>query len=242
MLRIAFEFSSERIPVSSNFLFLSYIKEALNSTDPEYFRKLFYYNDKSNKITKCYTFAVLPQNYKLDNKEFVSCENSKIQLVISSPDQEFIVNLYNGILRLEEFKYKGYTVVRKNIRIIKEKVINFPEVVFTTLSPICVKNKQGKYLDLEDPEFKTELNYLANLILKNYRGVGLKKELSFYPLGMKKRVVKLHEKFLDGKFFYVNSFVGDFKLSGDVEDLNLLYKLGLSFRRSEGFGLIEVVG
>jgi len=241
-LRIVIEFSAKKVPVSSNFLFLSFIKEALNNTDPEYFKKLFFYGENSNKITKCYTYAVLHRGYKLEGDEFVASENSIIQLLVSSPDQEFIVNLYNGILGLEEFRYKTYTLVRKNIRMVKEKTISSPDAVFTTLSPICVKNKHGRYLDLEDPEFKKELNYLADLILKNYRGFGLKRELEFYPLGMKKRVVKLHEKFLGDKIFYVNSFVGDFKLSGDVEDLNLLYKLGLSFRRSEGFGLIEVVG
>jgi len=35
--------------------------------------------------------------------------------------------------------------------------------------------------------------------------------------------------------------VGVFSLKGNKQDLNDLYQLGLSFRRSEGFGLIEVV-
>lgn len=241
-MRLLIEFSAEKAPVSGNFLFLSFIKEALNNADPEYFNRLFFYGESSNKITKPYTYAVLHRGYKLEGDEFVAGENSTLQLLVSSPDLEFIVNLYNGVLGLREFRYKTYTIVRKNVRMVKEKTISSPDVVFTTLSPICVKNKQGRYLDLEEPEFKKELNYVANLILKNYRGFGLKRELEFYPLRMKKRVIKLSEKFLGDRIFYVNSFVGDFKLSGDVEDLNMIYKLGLSFRRSEGFGLIEVVG
>ncbi|MEN3042525.1 MAG: CRISPR-associated endoribonuclease Cas6, partial [Fervidobacterium sp.] len=172
-MRIMVEFCAEKLPVSSNFLFLSYIKEALMTSNYYYFKGLFYYGERHNKITKSYTYAVIPRNFYVKKDELVFNNDSRVEFILSTPDYEFVINLYNGILRIENFSYKDYRLKLKKIRVLKEKVINTEEVVFNALSPICIKNKQGKYLDIKDPEFNRELNYVANLILKNYRGYGL---------------------------------------------------------------------
>ena len=83
------------------------------------------------------------------------------------------------------------------------------------------------------------------MILNNYRGYGLKRELSFESLDMKKVVVKEplrdFKKVTNREYQYVNAFKGKFELIGDIEDLNDIYKLGIGFKRGQAFGNLDVV-
>ena len=62
---------------------------------------------------------------------------------------------------------------------------------------------------------------------------------------MRKKVVKEEiEGFKENTnkdIMYVNCYHGLFNLEGDIEDLNVLLKSGLGFRRSEGYGLFEII-
>jgi len=241
-LRIKCFFESNFIPVDYNMMFVSFIKECLKKSDEDYFNKLFYYQNKQNKKSKNYSFAIGFNNFKLDGNVFNI--GGDVIFNLTSPDLEFFVNFYNGLLKTKFFNYKEYTLKRKRVVFIKEKVIDNDEVIFKTLSPICIKDKNNNYLDIDDEKFNQELSYIADLIVKNFRGYGIKKEINFEPIDMKKRIVKLNKDFLNqnkDSYYKVNAYSGTFKLKGDVEDLNLIYQLGLSFRRNQGFGMLEVV-
>lgn len=238
-LRIKCVLETDCLPVAYNMMFVSLIKECLKKIDENYFNRLFYYQGKHNKKSKNYSFAVGLKNFELDNEVFKI--NDSIIFSLSSPDLEFFINFYNGLLRTDIFNYKGYTLRRKRIVHVKEKYITQQEAVFKTLSPICLKDAEGRFLDLEDEKYSRELGYLADIILKNFRGYGLKNEIYFEPINMTKVVVKLDRQLENGEYYKVNAYRGIFKLKGDVEDLNLLYQLGLSFRRGQGFGMLEVI-
>ncbi|WP_040306842.1 CRISPR-associated endoribonuclease Cas6 [Caloramator australicus] len=240
-MRLKCSFKTDMLPVSYNMLFISLIKESLKRVDKEYFNNLFYFNEKSNKKSKNYSFAVRLDKFRLKDECFIIDGN--VSLILTSPDIEFFINFYNGLLGIDEFNYKEFNLKREKIYLLKEKQINNSEVIFKTLSPICVKDKMGKYLDIDDKRFNEEINYIANVTLRNFRGEALKRELNFEPLNMQKVVVKVDDHFFEkgNKYYGVNSYKGVFKLTGDMEDLNLLYQLGLSFRRNQGFGMLEVV-
>lgn len=241
-MRLRCSFEVNNLPVSYNMLFVSLIKECIKKVDENYFNELFYYKENANKKSKNYSFSVKLGKFSL-NEDIFEIIDKNIFFTLSSPDIEFIANFYNGLHQVNNFSYKDFTLRRKNIYLLPQKKIDDNEVVFRTLSPICIKNKIGKYLDIEDKNFKKELNYLANLILMNYRGKGLKDELDFKPIDMKKVVVKVDNDFIKDckKYYNINSYKGIFKLKGDIEDLDLLYQLGLSFRRNQGFGMLEVM-
>jgi CRISPR-associated endoribonuclease Cas6 len=40
---------------------------------------------------------------------------------------------------------------------------------------------------------------------------------------------------------YITGNTGIFKLSGDAEDLNMLYKIGIGNRTGQGFGMLEIL-
>ncbi len=244
-MRLKCEYQTHEIPVSYNFLFLSLIKEALKKSNEEYFANMYQFGDKiANKKSKNFSYAVFVQDYRLENEKFKV--NGKVILNISSPDTEFIINLYNGLLKIYEFNYKKQFVLNKlKISLIKEKQILKNQVTFKTLSPICIKNKDNYFMQIEQKNYIDELNYIADIQLKNYRGAGLRKRIQFIPIKLKKVVVKQEirefEEKTKKKYMYINSYKGTFKLIGDVLDLRDLYTLGLGFKRNQGFGMLEVI-
>lgn len=243
-MRMKVEFKTDKLPIAYNTLFMSVIKEAIKKSNESYYNRLYFYEDKNNKKTKNFTFSVYVKGYDIENENFIV--KDRVVLNISTPDLELGLNLYNGLINYPKFIYKDYELKRIRVDLGKEMNIDSEEAIFNALSPVCIKSKNGKFLNIEDSEYIKEFNYISNEVLKNYRGYGLKRELNFENINLNKVVVKeaLREfRNVTGKpYQYVNGYKGKFKLNGDIEDLNDLYKLGIGFKRSQGFGYIDLIG
>ncbi|URZ03333.1 hypothetical protein CLAUR_033790 [Clostridium felsineum] len=243
-MRMRCTFKTERIPLAYHMMFISMIKEALKIEDEEYLNKLYYFEGKKNKKSKNFVFSVYLKDYQMDKSEIKI--NEVVEFNISSPDTEFMLKLYNGILKKKSFSYKKiYNMDKLRISIQPEKNILQEEICFKTLSPIYIKNKDRQVVSPTNREYSKEFNYIQNMILKNYRGYGLKRNIEFTPVLMKEKVVKEHiEDFtnVSGRdTYYTQAYSGIFKLCGDASDLKDIYMLGVGFRRNQGFGMIEVV-
>lgn len=242
-MRMKVEFKTDKLPISYNTLFMSVIKETIRKSSEEYYNSLYYYEDKNNKKTKNFTFSVYVKGYDIKNENFIV--KDRVILNISTPDLELGLNIYNGLINYPKFIYKEYELKRIRVDLGKERFIDKEEVILNALSPICIKSKDGKFLNIDDSEYIKEINYISNEVLKNYRGYGLNRELRFEDIRLNKVVVKesLREfKSVTGKSYqYVNGYKGRFKLIGNIEDLNDLYKLGVGFKRSQGFGYVDLV-
>lgn len=246
VLRLKCEFKCDKIPVGYQMLFVSIIKQALKDSDKEYYKKIYTYNgNKANKQSKNFCFSVFMKDFEKNNDDFLI--KDKVSLIVSSNDCEFILKLYNGLLKNKEFQYKSqeYILIRMHMDLVREKEIKSSVVVFKTLSPLFIKNSEGNALEITDTNFIDELNYISDLILKNSRGYGLKERLKFSNVLMSKKVVKEEiRNFTQNtgkKFYYLNAYSGIFKLEGDVEDLKDIYMLGIGFKRNQGMGMIEVI-
>lgn len=109
-----------------------------------------------------------------------------------------------------------------------------------------IETKDGKPILPSDnvEDFNIEFNAIHDRIFKDIRGYGLKRALEFEPLSLKKQVVKhtlkgFREK--TGKpYMTLTCFEGSFRLSGDPEDLQMLYQIGIGLRTGQGFGMVEV--
>ena len=242
-MRLKCEFKTEKIPVANRMMFVSLIKDALCKVNQEYFDKLYKFEEKNNKKIKPFSFAVMLKDFEMKGEE-ISIRDRMV-LNITTVDYEFGINIYNGILNTKTFKYKDFVLERLKISLVKEKMINEEQVVFKTMSPICIKDKANNFLAPDDLGYEEELNYIVDKALRSYRGYGLKQRLRFEKVLMKKVVVKEQIRAFSeiaGKdTFYVNAYSGIFKLSGDVEDLNFVYQSGIGFRKGQGFGMLEVV-
>lgn len=224
-------------------MFVSLIKEALKKSDLEYFDRLYTFNRKSNKKSKNFCFSVKMKGFDVDGD--IANVKDGVSFLISSPDAEFILYLYNGLLKINEFNYKDFCISRGRISMMKEKSIDSREVIFKTISPICIKNNQNYFLKIDDENYEDELNYIAGKVLENYRGVGLEERLVFHNVKMKNVIVRQDIRVFGEKsgrdYLYVNSYEGIFKLCGSIKDLQDLYSLGLGFKRNQGFGMLDVV-
>lgn len=245
-MRIRCEFKADSIPVAYQMFMVSMIKEALKEVDLHYYEQLYNFIDKKkNKKSKNFTFGVYIKDYKIQ-KDIINVSD-KVIVTFSSPDYEFMVNLYNGITKKKVFNYKGnFTMTNTKIYMLPEKKIEESEIIFSTLSPIAIRNQEGRFLNIDDKEYINELNYISNILIKSYTGYGLKQPLEFIPISLKKVVVKeeitgFKEK-SNNKYLFINSYKGMFRLKGDKEDLNLIYQLGFGFKRNQGFGMLDVVG
>ncbi|WP_294358716.1 CRISPR-associated endoribonuclease Cas6 [uncultured Clostridium sp.] len=232
------------IPIGYRIMIVSLLKNAIEKGDKEYFDKLYYYNDKKNKKIKSFCFGTYLEDFKFEGD--IIRVNGKMNITISTPDYILGIAIYNGLLKLGTYKFKDkYEFIREKVILEKEKWITTENIVLKTLSPIVIKNSEGKPVDIANPDYSKELNYICNLMLNSYRGYGLRKNLIFNPVTMKKNVIKEEITGFSNnskkKFIYINGYSGTFVLEGDIEDLNLLLQLGIGFRRSEGFGLISLV-
>ncbi|MBS2769937.1 CRISPR-associated endoribonuclease Cas6 [Anoxybacillus rupiensis] len=237
-MRILCTFKTDKIPINYRMTIVSIVKEALKASDESYYQKLY----RQGKRTKPFVFSVFLKNFEYEHDEI---RLDELTIILSSPDYEFLLNVYNGLQKNKEFLYKHYQLSRKKMSIVKEKQVGGSKVVFRTLSPILVEDEQGLPVSPNDPSYEKHINHLANLILFEYRGVGLFTPLLIRPLKFRKMVVKESNREFESKFghqsyLYFTAYHGFFEITGHPNDLQLLYQLGLSKRRNQGFGMLEV--
>ena len=242
-MRIECIYSGDQIPVSYQYLFASLIKGAIKRSSEEKFNDIYFYGDKKTKQSKNFVFSVYMKDFEMGKDDFKV--KGEIKLIVSSPDSELMLYIYNGLLAKREVKYKGYELALQRVNLLQEKLPTKGEALFKTLSPIAIKDKEGVFIGPEHEEYQDALNYISNEAIKSFRGYGVKQPLVLTPVGMKKQVVKLkHEEFEslnEDQILYVNAYRGTFRLKGDPEDLALITQLGLGFRRPAGFGNLQLV-
>lgn len=242
-IRINFTAKEKLFPLSYRMMITSLIKKSLEKSDENYFKNMYYYEEKKNKKIKPFTFSVFFRDYKIE-KDIVNL-NGNGSILISTCDYNFGINLYNGLLKLKEYEYKEFTIILERIILENEKDINQSRIFCKTLSPIHVKDKNNKPLDINDECFNEELNYICNLLLENFRGEGLKEKLYLTPVKMNKVVAKENisdfKKVNNKEYIYIEGYKGIFCFEGNIQDLRLLMQTGIGFRRSEGFGMIDIV-
>lgn len=263
-MRIKITFFADKLPILYRHRFMALIKEALNKSDADYQNSLYPDKDAENsKRVKPFTFnismplnrttkkekIIIDEGVEIEDTVFHFPDNSSLFFYISSSDFEFITNLYNGLLKIEEFRFNDEITLKfDKAFLLNEKKINGDEVIFKTNAPVLIEDKYGKPLLPSDSilqSFNDNFNAIHDRILKDIRGQCLYREMEFIPVKVKKQVVKhtlkgFREK--TGKpYMTLTCFEGCFKLKGDPRDLQTLYQTGLGLRTGQGFGMVEVV-
>ncbi|MEZ0337222.1 MAG: CRISPR-associated endoribonuclease Cas6 [Aquificaceae bacterium] len=257
-MRLKVLLKAHKIPIFYRNIIMSLIKEALSTYDEKYLNQLYY--DEKTKKPKPFTFSlvfpkgtktkkekILIENQEIEDIVFYPPHDKYINLFISSYDFEFISNLYNGLLKLRRFSLSnGGHIEIERIWTPKEKDIKDNKIIFKTLSPILIEDKDGKPLLPTDLEaYNREFNIIHDKKLKELRSQGLKDSLLFEPIKWKKQVVKhtlrkIREK-VGKPYITLTCFEGYFTLQGHPEDLKILYQAGMGLRTGQGFGMVEVV-
>lgn len=242
-MRLKISFKTTKIPKHYRMRVLSLIKKAFLVYSPDLYNELYKHEGKKNKKSKDFTFSLYMPEFKEDGDYFLTDE---IVINISSANKKIMLHMYNAFLRLDECNLGSeYSLIKDDVKLYSSKEVKNDYCMLKTMSPIAIKNKAGRFLDMDNEEYMDSFNYMANQILINYRGEGLSRPLELMPVNMKKVVVQ--EKIKDftlktGKeIMYINSYEGIFVLKGDKRDLTDLSALGVGYRRNQGFGMVEVV-
>ena len=176
---------------------------------------------------------------RFDKKPEISDNIIKIgntlKVYISSPDHILATNIYNGLLNIKNFTIFESAIEKPKFVYLNEYRFYQRQVkMFYTLSPIVIRNYKDKtkYVTPTDPEFMDSLKKALTEQWVMYRG----DDIGGFTLNIikYKKVVMTHYGGL------VLGFTGLFTLEADSKVLEFFYKAGIGYRRSNGFGFIEV--
>ncbi len=263
--RIYFEKGSV-FPSSYRQYFLSLIKEAiLNSADDA---EQFYEKYYSSAKIKPFTFSLYIPAQKVDDGLRLNAEY--INFYFSSFDFEFLMRVYNGLLNIsnreEKFTLGKNTIKSINNFYIHQSIEFSDSVSFKTLSPFLLRYPEDGdyYLIPDDINFEKKFKVLKfarkdefidalkiNIIsiIKNFFNFEEEKAnkekdvIQIEDLNLTVSPVVYGSKNKDNDSFKTTypGLKGTLIIKTKPEYLKLLYDTGIGARRSEGFGMVDVV-
>ncbi len=252
------------IPTDSRRHLLSLIKETFQQSGED--GQDFYSRQYSGNHQKPFTFsAYFPLKGDGTRKLLAG---DFFTLFFSTNDYEFLMRVYNGLMKIKKdnFTLFGTQIIDiKNLFLFPEKNFITNEVVFKTLSPFLVRNTEngdkylypvGERIQTKDPAkdiqrwpyweasqnfvdtLRTSLTSLVKNEFPDYKGdIGVELiDPVVVPIlhgsGNKEHEFKMTFPGIKGQI----------KIKACPDILKLFYDIGIGARRSEGFGMLEVVG
>ena len=249
-IKLHFELENNIIPKDYRILILSFIKNNLEKNFNESYKEI--YGEKPT--VKFFTFSVYLPKPKIE-KEKIELDRNYFNVLFSIYDNKQFIEFYNSfnsmIIKNENkensYPLKNNKMELKNITMVNEKNIMSNRIRIKFLSPLVLRNhkekiinkkRKGKdiYFDFNDSDFNEQINYSVSRLIKDLKLNGVNSNIKLKPYNdlARKTVVSF-------KNILINSSIGEYILEGDSELLNILYKTGIGSRRSEGFGMFEVI-
>lgn len=235
-LKLNLDLENENLPIQYRKSIISFIKLSLSEYNEEYYKK--FYNQKDN-IIKPFTFSVFLKFPQFKEKETI-IENRKIELNISIADYGNSIILYNAFnhQKNKRFPLNKNSWTLKNISMIMEKKVTSDELNIKFMSPLVVRSRIDKkdyYYSFNDEEFLHTLktNIKEQLKITNIP-TDIVDNFNMKAINAKKIIVKFYEK-------KIETSAGTFKISGDKNLLEYLYKAGMGSKRSSGFGMFQII-
>lgn len=236
-LTIDFKMNGDKIPKDYRRGFASLIKTAIQKCNSKLYE--FYYT--GDYRMKPFTFGIyFPNGTKLNGDGFVVGNNFKLNFSTSS--FELATYIYNGFhgIKKEGYPLFNNTVISQRAFLHKKVEIKKDEILFRTLSQVLVitkgshLNKYAKYLLPGEDGFNEGLEFSVRECAKEFLRINKDFELTVNVKAYKKIPVWHYNQ-------WMSSFNGLIEIKSIPEVLQMIYDIGLGVRRSQGFGLLEVV-
>lgn len=229
-LQVVYNLDNQKLSVEYRRAFASLLKEAIKHASPIYFDR---YYSRLHTL-KPFTFSLFfPGLIGKDGDDFDV--GSKVILYFSTLSYDLIAYVYDGILKIHEYPIFENKAKLCNVFLRPRITIKKDRVKFKTMAPVLVntKGKPNWYLLPGEEGFEEGLNFSVREICHAFLGLP-EATVEFKPIAIRRKVVRHYNMHMQG-------FVGIFELCGCPEVLNLLYHVGLGVRRSQGFGMLELV-
>jgi len=228
--------SSYQLPVDYRRAFISIIKGAVESHSPILFSLLF-----EKRTVKPYTFSVSFGNKVKIEGEDINFE-SPVEFKFGTNRPDILTMVYNYLIGKKEFHIYNLLFKVEDINISRPRKTEKDHVVFRTLSPVLIRSHSNeryylcpKCINFDgDSDFEEALKFNLDEIAKHLAYLNEIGSFEFKPIELRKLVIK-------HMGLKIPSFVGTFSMKANPEILNLISQVGLGSRRSQGFGMLEVV-
>jgi CRISPR-associated endoribonuclease Cas6 len=209
--------------------FMSVIKQALQKKGEDYYNRLY-----AHKVNKPFTFSVYFPELKGAIGDYLQL-GSKANLKFSTNDYELLTYVYNGTLKNKEYQWNDYQFHLQKVWADFGRPVKQDQVTFKTLAPFLVNQKGNnlRYLTPEDNGFDDGFSHSVQELVNQF----LKQDNADFEYNIsrhKKMVVSHYNQSVTGN-------KGIIEVKADPEVLNLLYNVGIGVRRSQGFGMVELV-
>lgn len=217
-------------------IFGSFIKEVIKSSNQFVFNR----HCLRPYMLRPYTFsAYFPELKGREGNFFIT--GNKLILSFSTCSEEVIASFYNGLICKRKYSLLPTTnhLSVRYISLGRRVAIQGRVAVFRTVSPVLIstRGKANHYLLPQGEEleaFEEGLKFAVMEAAQAFLGEGVDTSIRFQPLSVRSRVIYHYNAKLRG-------FVGVFALEAAPALLNLLYDIGLGARRSQGFGMLDLV-
>lgn len=217
-------------------LILSYLKNAFQTNDIQLYKK---YYGRTYSL-KDFCFSVYFDNPKF-NQDFITLDSNQMIIKLSTMDISCGIDIYNALLKMKNKEYitsENSSLTLIDIKIENHKTITKNEIIIKMQSPLIVRthvNNKDRYLSYKDTDFIDCLKNSIEYTLKECTNIDLSnRNLKIMCISPKKTVV-------DAFGAKITANLGVYKIIADVDVINAMYQLGIGSRRSEGFGMFEVI-
>jgi CRISPR-associated endoribonuclease Cas6 len=237
------------IPTTYRKNIVSFIRETVRSTDTANDLYNTYWGNGNTQSVKPYTFflSVPDINYiSLNKRRFIELNENSVKLHISSNDPDFLSILHmwlsNGYNK--SFNLFDYNVEVTGINLKNVKTIHSSLAIFKILSPVIVRNieiegnkrKGTGYLSCNNSDFEDSLTRSILTLCSRF----------LYNKKINRNDIEIDTSLCAHSVIYhymetIPVTIGLIGIKADEDILELIYNTGLGARRSQGFGMIELV-
>lgn len=237
-LKADFKMSTDWLVKDYRSIFMALIKSTFKKYDPMLYVKLYGTENQKRKVNKPFTFSVRFPQYKGIEGNKILCGN-KVSFLFSSNDKILVTAFYNGLKSNHIIEIgNNYPIIfeLEHILLLPLKKIQTNKVLFRTISPILV-NEKGHNLDYLSPtrsEFSKAFKKIIAIQANNFQMPCTDEMIEFEINSMKRLPLSHYNQTM-------TSWLGEFVLEAPANVLQLVYDTGIGVRRSQGFGMLEIV-
>jgi CRISPR-associated endoribonuclease Cas6 len=234
---------------------LSLIKEAINpnQASTDIYEK--YYVKEARKM-KPFTFSVsFITDTAHNEKGFLCLSEPWLNLHFSASDPVFLIYVYNGLVQLKKDYplFPGLKAKAGHFNLEQQKIIRDHEVRFRTFSPILVRDtgegrKTQDYLTVESPVFMDRLYHSVRYMCSKLLDGDYKLARNdFSAEFINSKTVRINHYYKDkdalrdSKKELIEATTGTIKIKAPANVLQLIYDAGIGAKRSQGFGMLEIL-
>lgn len=239
-MRLLLEFQLEENTISLEYrkFFLHFLKDSLSNANGGKYYNQFYNGTES----KNFTFAIFFDKPKFQKDEIV-LKSNRVKMLFSTSDKMTGLLFYSSFLERKKKVYqmeKGNTIQLLAVRNLREQEIGANQILVKTNAPLVIRRhtrEENKdfYYSFEREEFLQEAKQsMKRQLLQAGFIEEVIENVNLQPVKCRKVIVTHYG-------CKIETTIGTFLLEGNKSVLSYFLQTGIGARKSEGFGMLELL-